>query len=166
MNKPNTTVRRLTLLSFLLALALLLGWLENLIPIPLPVPGLKLGLSNVAILFALHMLGRREAFLLLIAKVILSSMIFAGFSAFFYALSGGLLSFLIMALLVTRKSSSILFTSMIGAVFHNIGQVAAAAVLLGTVRLVYLLSILLFSGLITGALTGMAAALVLRKLKE
>lgn len=164
MDKPVKAVQRLTLLSLLLAVALLLGWLESLFPLPFPIPGIKLGLSNVAVLFALHTFGKREAFLLLIAKVTLSSMLFAGFAAFYYALAGGLLSFLVMWLLLTQKSFSVFFVSIIGAICHNLGQVAAAAVLLGTTRLLYLLSILLFSGLITGALTGMAAMLLLKKL--
>ncbi len=164
MDKPRGSLHRLALLALLLALALILGWVESLIPLPILVPGFKLGLGNAAVLFALYAQGRRDAFVLLIMKVMLSSILFSGFSAFLYALAGGLLSYLVMALLVRREKSSVPFVSMTGAVCHNIGQVAAAALLLGTPHLVYVLALLLLCGLVTGSLTGLAASLILKRL--
>jgi len=163
MNKP---VRRTALLAMLVALTLILGWLENLIPLPLPVPGLKLGLSNIVLLFALYTRGAKSSLLLLAAKVTLSSLLFAGFSAFAYALTGGLFALGGMTLLKNRKGFSLIGVSVAGAVLHNIGQVAAAVVLLGTVQIVRLLSVLLVAGVATGALTGFAASLVLSALER
>lgn len=162
----NKSVRRLSLLSLLMALALVLGWLESLVPLPIPVPGIKLGLSNVVLLFSLYTLRRRDALLLLIAKVTLSCLLFSGFPAFAYATTGGLFSLGGMIVLKGRKGFSVVGVSVVGAVLHNVGQILAAVVLLGTSQLIYLLSVLLVAGVVTGLLTGLAASLILRALER
>lgn len=157
--------RRICLLAMLTALALIFGWLETLIPLPIAIPGIKLGLSNIVLLFSLYILSWRDTLILLFVKVLLSSLLFSGFPAFVYAITGGIFAFAGMILLKQCKLS-VVGVSTGGAVLHNIGQVVAAIFMLGTVRIVYLLAVLLLAGVATGALTGLLTTLILSILKK
>ncbi len=143
----------------LTALALVFGYIESLIPI-CPVPGIKLGISNIVILFALLRLGKPYAFVIMLLKVTISSILFSGTGAFLYALSGGILS--IFAMLLSRKFSfSIIGTSMLGGIFHNIGQLLTASLILSPDAVLCYFPVLLLSGTVVGFLTGNIARLVL-----
>lgn len=124
--------KRAALLGLLCALALVLGFVESLLPLFPALPGVKLGLSNCVLLFALYALGRRAAFLLLLLKVTLSSLLFAGPSAFFYSLAGGLCALSVMALLhMALPKLALPFVSVAGALMHGLGQLAVAGFVLG-----------------------------------
>jgi len=157
--------RRIALCSMLLALMLLLGYVESQLPVAPGIPGIKLGLSNGVLIFALYMLGTRTSYLLMVLKVILSGLMFAGVNAMMYAAAGGMLSMTVMALLRRVKGVSPVVVSMAGGVFHNVGQVALAMIILSTSMLFYYMAILMAGGLITGALTGVASVGVMRHLK-
>lgn len=164
------TVRERTqwvaLCGLLVALMLVLGFVESLLPVAAGVPGVKLGLSNGVLIFAVYMLGIPTAFVLMVLKVALSGLLFGGVSAMLYAFAGGLLSMLVMASLSRVKGVSPVVVSMAGGLSHNVGQVALAMVMLGTPKLMYYMFILMIVGLVTGAVTGVAASLVMKHLKR
>ena len=154
--------------GLLTALMLVLGFIESLIPVAAGVPGIKLGLSNGVLLFALYIMDAPTAFVLMLLKVLLSGLLFGGVSAMMYALAGGVLSMLCMILLKKLKFG-LIAVSMTGAVMHNLGQVMLAMSSLETDRLVYYMAVLLFAGLLFGAVTGAAAHATIshiRKLRQ
>lgn len=135
------------------ALALALGYLETFIPIP--VPGVKLGLANIAILLAFLRLDTRAAFFVMLIKVLAQGLLFGSPLTFVYSLAGSLLAFCLMAILVRIPSMHRVMVSVCGAVAHTAGQMLVAAVLLGT-RFVWLAApVLMVAALITGAICGM-----------
>lgn len=145
---------------------LVLGYIESLIPVPTVVPGIKLGLSNGVLLFALYLLDIPTAFVLMVLKVVLSGLLFGGVSAMMYAFAGGLVSMIAMSLLSRVKGIHPVTVSMVGGVAHNVGQVGLAMVMLHTSQLMYYMAILMLVGLGTGAVTGVVATSVLNHLKK
>lgn len=157
---------RIALSGLLVALMLVLGYVESLLPVAAGIPGIKLGLSNGVLIFALSMLGIPTAFVLMILKVLLSGLMFGGVSAMMYAFAGGLLSMIFMALLSRIKGVHIIVVSMVGGLMHNVGQVVLAMIMLSTPKLLYYMVILMIVGLGCGALTGVCADSVLKHLKK
>lgn len=157
-------VRRLALSALLTAVMLVLGYVESLIPTG--IPGIKLGLSNSVLLFAIYTLGIPNALLLMVVKVLLSGFLFSGVNAMLYAFAGGLLSMLAMVLLYKLQGFHILTIAMVGAVMHNVGQVVLAMLMLQTERLIYYMAILMLVGLVTGYITGTVAKLLLRRIPK
>lgn len=153
--------QRIALCGLLVSLMLVLGYVETLIPIPIGVPGVKLGLSNGVLLFALYLLDIPTAFLLMVLKVVLSGLLFGGVSAMMYAFAGGLLSMIAMTALRCVKGIHPVTVSMIGGVAHNVGQVGLAMLIVKTSLLVYHMAVLMLVGLAAGALTGVVANSVL-----
>ena len=158
--------QRVALCGILLALMLVLGLVESMIPVGGGIPGIKLGLSNSVLIFAVYMLDIPTAYVLMALKVTLASMMYAGFGAFPYALAGGVLSVTAMALFSRVRGMHPVTVSMVGGVMHNVGQVVMAMVMLNTARLMYYLAILMLVGLGTGALTGICAHQVMRHWKR
>ena len=147
------TVTRLALLT---AMSLALGWAESLVPSP---PGMKLGLSNIVLLYALYLLGTRSAVYLMFLKVILSGFTYAGINAMMFSLGGGMCSLIMMALVkkLGGKRVSLISVSVVGAVFHNIGQLVVMAIILNWRTAIVLVPMLFFSGILMGAITGVVA---------
>ena len=158
--------KRVALCGLLLSMMLVLGWVEHMIPLNASIPGIKLGLSNGVLIFAVYMLNVPTAYLLMGLKVLLSGMLFGSPSAMMYAFAGGLLSLTVMSLLSRIKGVSPVVVSMIGGLSHNVGQVALAMVILGTPKLVYYMAILMVVGLITGLATGLAANGIIRRFQK
>jgi len=154
--------QRLAQTALLSATALIFGYIESLLP-SLGIPGIKLGLSNIVLLFALYKLGIRSAFFIMLVKVLVSSLLFAGLNVFFFSLCGGVLSLAVM-ILFKNKYFSVIGVSILGGVFHNIGQMLVAGFVLGT-NAFYYLPVLLLSGCIMGFLTGYICSLTMKHLK-
>lgn len=148
------------------ALAILMGYVEMLIPIPVPIPGVKLGLANVIIIIMMYFMDSKSAFFVSMVRVLLSGLLFAGFAGLLYSLAGAVCSFLIMALLKKTDKFSIVGVSVSGGVFHNVGQIVVAAAVVENVRMAYYLPFLLVSGVITGVLIGIVAKTALGYLKR
>ena len=165
--KKRTPARTLAILSMLVAVAMLLSYIEHLIPPLVAIPGVKLGLANVASVFALYILGRKYAIAVSLVRVLLSSMLFGNPAAFIYALSGAVLALLGMCLLKSVPLFSEVGVSVVGAVLHNVGQIAAAAVVMrtGEIILVYLPP-LIITGTVAGVVIGIASGLLVRRLKN
>ena len=157
--------RRIALCGLLIAMMLVLGFIESRIPINAGIPGIKLGLSNGVLIFAVYMLDIPTAWLLMVLKVTLSGLLFGGFNTIMYALAGGVLSMLAMTVLSKVKGMHPITVSMAGGVMHNMGQVALAMLLLHTSQLLYYMAVLIIVGLICGALTGIVASSVMKHLK-
>ncbi len=145
------------------ALALIFSYIEGLIPFDFGIPGVKLGLANLIIVFALYKLNLRDVYLLSLVRVLLSGALFGNYFSIVYSLAGGLLSLSVMVFLKHREGYSILGISMAGGVFHNVGQVLVAMILVETFSVIYYLPVLLLAGLVTGALIGVVAGEVLKR---
>ena len=139
------------------ALALIFSYVETLIPIHLEIPGVKLGLANLIIVITLYKMGTKEAYILSIVRVVLAGFIFGNMFSILYSMSGGLLSLSVMTLLKKTDKFSVLGVSMAGGVFHNVGQLLMAAIVLESLSITYYLPVLLISGVLTGFLIGFIA---------
>lgn len=148
------------------ALAILMGYVEMLIPVPVPIPGVKLGLANVIIIIMMYFMDTKSAFFVSLIRVVLSGLLFAGFAGLLYSLAGAMLSFAVMALLKKTDKFSIVGVSIAGGVFHNVGQIIVAALAVENVRMAYYLPFLLVSGVVTGMLIGIVAKTALGYLKR
>ena len=146
------------------ALAIWMGYVEMLIPLPLLVPGMKLGLANVVIVVVLYYMNAKSAFFISFVRVLLSGLLFQGFAGLLYSLAGALLSFAVMTLLKKTGKCSIVGVSIAGGVFHNVGQIIVAALVVENMKMAYYLPFLLVSGVVTGCLIGVVARLCLRYL--
>ncbi|MCH5186517.1 MAG: Gx transporter family protein [Oscillospiraceae bacterium] len=161
------STKKLTALSMLTAAALIIFIIESQLPPLAPIPGIKPGLANVITLVALARFGGREAFIVLMLRIVLGSMLVGQPISFMYGMAGGILCFLIMwAMWVPVKifKDRIWVVSIFGAVFHNIGQIAAAVIITGTWQIVGYLPVLTVSGVITGLFTGFTAQFVIKRL--
>ncbi len=163
--RSKMSVATIARFGILTAIALVLGWLEQFIPIAPGIPGIKLGLSNTVLLYALYLMNVKSAFLLMALKVVLSGFLFAGPSAMLYSFAGGLVSLTIMILIKLIPGMSIVGVSVCGAVGHNIGQVTVASLVVQSRAVLGYFPILLVSAVITGMLTGVAAKYALRGLR-
>lgn len=160
----NKRTRRLAVSSLLLAVMLVLGYIESLIPSG-TVPGIKLGLSNSVLILAIIWLGIPNAVVLMFGKVLLSGLLFGGVSAMMFSLAGGVVSMLVMCILFKLKFGT-LAVAMAGAVAHNVGQVGLAMILLETDKLIYYMAVLMFVGLVTGFVTGTIANILQKRLPD
>ena len=155
MEKP---IRRLTRLSLLTAVALIIFIVEAQLPPLTAVPGVKMGLANIVTLAVLYLYRPRDALAVLIVRVVLGSIFSGQMTTLFFSLGGGLLCFMVCVMLQRFFPLRRLWVlSMIGAVFHNIGQIIVAIAVTSTPEIVWYLPVLLLSGLISGCFTGFAA---------
>ena len=156
--------KRLTTLALLAAVAFVLSWIDSLIPVSGALPGAKLGLANLSVLMGLYLLGPGPGAVLCILKILLSTVLFGNAFSFFYALAGGVLSYLVMWLLKRRCST--LFVSILGGMFHNLGQMIVASIILETAGLMAYLPVLLLCGLGAGCAVGIAGGILVKRLEK
>ena len=163
----DSLAQKLALIAALGCLSLVLNFFERLLPIVLPIPGAKLGLANMVVLTALYILPAKEALGVVFLKSLLASLIFASLSAFLYSVAGSLLSFVVMLLMIRLGGDrfSEAGVSLTGGVFHNIGQLLIAAVIIQTPAIFTYLPALILTGAGTGLLTGMTVRLLLKHLR-
>ena len=157
-------LRRITRIALLTALSLILFVLEGLLPLPLPVPGAKLGLAAIVTLIALCTLPTRDAALMLTLRILLASAFSGGVAPMLYSLAGGAASFAVMVLLKKHTQHSIIAISAAGSFLHNMAQLLAAAAVMQTSSLFYYAPVLGFVGVLTGILIGIAARSILQKI--
>ena len=157
--------KKIAAMGLMVALAMALSWVEVLIPLPVSVPGVKLGLANLAVIFTLCRIGVRAAWAVSLLRVALVSITFGNAYSLWYSLAGAVLSLLVMALLRRSEKFSLLGVSVAGAVCHNLGQIAVAALVLGSASMVYYLPVLLVSGIAAGVCIGAAAAVLVRRVR-
>lgn len=149
--------RRIVFMALLVALGTALHVVEGMLAIPLPIPGVKLGLANIITLLAIHLYGFRDGLIVALLRVTLGSLVSGMFLSpgFLLSLTGTVSSTLVMALFLKYTSCfSMIGISMVGAVFHNIGQLTAACLLLQSSAIIYYLPVLLLAAIPTGFFTG------------
>ena len=150
--------------GILLALALLLSYVEVLLPLSIGIPGVKLGLANLASLVCLYLFGIRRAALLSVLRIVLTGFLFGNMAAILHSLSGAALSRTAAALAKRSGGFSELGVSVLGAVFHNLGQLIVASLVVQNRGLFWYFPLLLLAGVIMGALIGLLTAEVLKHL--
>ena len=158
--------KRLVTLSSLIAVAMILSYIESLIPVFIPIPGVKLGLSNIASVFTLYTLGAPCAICVLLIRVTLSSLLFGSITSFLYSMSGAILSLVAMCLLHRLTSLSPIGVSTVGGVLHNIGQVAMAALIMDSGAILLYLPVLFVSGTVAGVVIGIAGGILAKRLEK
>ena len=157
--------RKLVTMALFITAAMMLSYIESLFPFFFGVPGMKLGLANLAAVFALCRMGVRDAAVISLVRVVLVSITFGNAYSFAYSFAGAALSLAVMALLKKTGKFSVLGVSIAGGVSHNVGQVLVAMAVLGTARLAWYLPALLVSGTAAGAAIGAAAGIVASRVK-
>lgn len=158
--------RKIARMGLLTALALILSYVESLIPAFVAVPGVKMGLANIVVVFALYTLGPGEAAIVSIIRVLLSSLLFGSILSLSYSAAGAIISLLSMIILMKTKIFGVTSVSVTGGVFHNLGQILVACLVLETDVLLYYLPVLILSGTITGAVIGIASSIVIKRLQK
>lgn len=148
------------------ALALIFSYLETFIPLPVGIPGIKLGLANLLTVILLYKRNAKEAFLLSIVRVILSGFLFGNMFSILYSLAGGIVSLFVMTILKCSERFSVIGVSAAGGVAHNMGQLLVAMAAVETYRVGYYFPVLLAAGILTGLLIGIAAGQTLSRLKN
>jgi heptaprenyl diphosphate synthase len=159
-------VNRLAGLGLSLALALICSYVEALVPIPIGIPGIKLGLANVVVVILLYTWGWRDAALVSVARVLLAGFFFGSLYSILYSLAGAALSFAVMLLLKKTKYLHIISVSAAGGIAHNVGQFLVASVVLENYRILYYLPVLFLVGMCTGVIIGIVAQAVLIRLPK
>ena len=159
-------LQRITRIALLTALSLILFILEGFLPLPLPVPGAKLGLAAIVTLIALYMLPARDAALMLTLRIILASAFGGGLAPMLYSLAGGAASFAAMVLLKRYTQLSIVSISAAGGFLHNMAQLLVAAAVLETTALFVYAPMLGIVGILTGILIGITARGILQKISR
>lgn len=162
---PKTAVRTIAALAALTALAFGFGYLDYLIPLDgIGIPGVKLGLANLAVLAALYWFGAREAIAVSLSRILLFWFVFGNFNALLYSFCGAACSLLVMILVKRSRRLDELGVSVCGAVTHNLGQILAARFLSGTFAIWAYFPVLLLAGTVTGAAIGFLFRLLNRRL--
>ena len=157
-------VKKLTVMALLCAIALTIFMIEAQIPPVIPVPGVKLGLSNIVTVFSVFVLGPLEAAVILFGRIFLGAVFAGNFSSILYSASGGLLAILVTIGLRRILSVKQLWVSgCLGAIAHSVGQMTAAVLVMGTVSIAIYLPIMIVCSIVTGLFTGLCAQLLVNR---
>ena len=155
--------RRIAYLGLLTALAMILSFVESQIPALVAIPGIKVGLPNIAIVFVLYKMGPKTAIAISFVRVFLVSLLFGNLQVMTFSMAGALLSMVGMILLKKTGWFSVITVSIVGGILHNVGQIIAACIWTQTAEVALYLPVLLISGLVTGGLIGLAAGLMVKR---
>ena len=159
------STKKLTTLAITVSLALILSFIESRIPAFVAIPGIKVGLANVAVIFTLYKIGYKEAIVVSIIRVLLVSFLFGTPVSLIYSITGAVFSLVTMMLLKRLTPLSEVTVSVSGGVMHNVGQITAASFMLSTNVVIYYLPFLLISGTIAGIAIGVASAILVKRVK-
>jgi len=163
--KAFSSTKTLTTCALLTALALIFSYVEFLVPLSLGIPGIKIGLANIVIVMALYSLGPVHALVINLIRIALSALLFGNLFSALYALCGGLVSLAVMAVLKKTGVFSLTGVSMAGGAAHNVAQLAAAAVIVGSSKVFMYMPVLVLAGMAAGIFNGIVCSLVMRKIK-
>jgi len=161
-------LKKTVMLAIFASLAVVLGILESLIPLAVSIPGAKLGFGNIMVLTCLYYFSGRDALSLIMLKTLLTAFILGSFSTFLFSFLGAMLSFVIMLVMLRagKEAFSLMAVSVVGGIAHNIGQLGAAALVLGATKIFYYMPFLLGAGIVTGLFVGLAARQLIRSLSR
>ena len=157
--------KKLVTLAVTISVAMILSFVESRIPAFVAIPGVKVGLANIAVIFALYKMGWREAITVSVIRVILVALLFGSVVSLAYSIAGALISLSLMILLRKIGIFTEVAVSVVGGITHNIGQILIAFLLLETKVVFYYLPFLMVSGVIAGIAVGVASALLIKRIK-
>ncbi len=158
--------KRIAFLGLFVALAFVLSYIEFMLPLNIGIPGAKIGIANLAVMVTLYTVGERDAIALSIIRVVLVGLTFGNLSMMMYSLAGATLSLLAMLLAKRISRLSMTGVSVLGGVFHNVGQIIVAMLVLETKSLFYYLPFLIIVGTITGIVIGIVSSLITARVKK
>lgn len=164
--KNKNAAAKAALYGILIALAMVMSFVESLIPIPIPVPGVKLGLANLVTVTGLYLVGIRGTVCLTLLRVVLVGFSFGNPYSMIYGLSGSLLSLFVMALAKKYRLFSQTGISILGGIAHNIGQITFAALIVRTPGVYVYLPALLVAGCISGLVIGILGGILTERLSD
>ena len=157
--------KKVAKLGIFVALAMLFSYIEVLIPFPIGIPGVKLGIANIVVVTALYLMTPGEAFMISMVRIFLMGILFGNGVSLLYSFAGGILSFLVMYLFRKRNWFSVIGVSALGGVFHNLGQLLSAALVIRSEKILYYFPVLLVAGVITGVLIGLLSEKIVKAMK-
>ena len=157
--------KKLVTLAVTVSVAMILSFVESRIPAFVAIPGVKVGLANIAVIFALYKMGWREALAVSLVRVALVALLFGSVVSLAYSTAGAILSLAVMILLRKTGVFTEVAVSVVGGITHNVGQILVAFLLLETGVVFYYLPFLLVSGIIAGIAVGVASSLLVKKIK-
>lgn len=152
--------------GLMLALALIAGYVESLIPVPIPIPGIKLGVANSIVLILIYMTDVKTAWLVSVSRVVLSGFLFGSMASILYSLSGAVLSLIMMSVIKKKDCFTMTGVSVVGGISHNVGQLIMAFLVLESEAVWYYLPVLLISGVVTGSVIGILGKEVYRRVPK
>ncbi len=155
--------RKIALLGLFTAIAIIFGYVEMLIPVPIPIPGIKLGLANLSVLYILKRWSWKEAALVSVVRIVVIGLLFGSLFSIMYSLAGAVVSLTVMTLIIRFTQASIPAISISGGIAHNIGQLIIACLIVENKALLYYAPVLLIAGMITGLAIGILTREVLRR---
>ena len=158
--------KRVAFLSMCIALSMILSYFESLIPPLVAVPGVKIGLPNLVMVFMLYKIGWKETAIVSIIRVILVGILFGTPLSMIYSLAGATLSLIGMILMKKTNLFAPVTVSVVGGILHNVGQIATACFVMDTAQIAYYLPVLLITGTVAGIVIGYVAALILKRLEK
>lgn len=158
--------RKVAFLGLSIALAMILSFVESQIPVFTAVPGMKVGLPNLVMVFLLYRAGWKETVVVSVIRVVLVSLLFGNLQSLIFSIAGALLSLTGMILLQKTKLFSPITVSVVGGVLHNVGQIIAACLWTGTAQIAYYLPVLFISGICAGVVIGLISGLLLKRLEK
>ncbi|MBO5969585.1 MAG: Gx transporter family protein [Clostridia bacterium] len=158
--------KKVAFLGMCIALSMILSFVESQIPPLMAVPGVKMGLPNIVMVFMLYKIGAKDTAIVSILRVILVGILFGTPLSMIYSLVGAALSLIGMILLKKTNLFAPITVSVAGGILHNIGQIATACIVMETAQIAYYLPVLLISGTIAGILIGLTAAMILKRLDK
>ena len=158
--------KKIAFLGLFVALAFVLSYIEYMLPLNIGIPGAKVGFANLVVMVALYTVGEKNAIALSLIRVVLVGLTFGNISMMMYSLAGAALSLCVMLIAKKIGKLSVTGVSVLGGVFHNIGQIIVAMLVLETESLIYYLPFLMVIGTITGVLIGFAANLITVRVKN
>ena len=164
--KDDMKTKKIAFSGLCIALAMILSFVESQIPTLVPIPGIKVGLPNLVIVFLLYKIGWKEAVTVSLVRIFLVSILFGNVQTMTFSIAGALLSLLSLILLKKLNWFSCITVSIIGGNFHNVGQILAACLWTQTAQIAYYLPVLFISGTVAGILIGLTAAMILKRLDK
>ena len=155
--------KKVAFLGLSIGLAMILSFVESQIPALIAIPGMKVGLPNLAIVFLLYRIGWKESVIVSIIRVLLVSMLFGNVQSMLFSIAGAVLSLTGMILLKKTNWFSCITVSIVGGILHNVGQIIAAVLWTQTAQIVFYLPFLLISGIVAGAIIGLVSGMLVKR---
>ena len=158
--------KKVAFLGIFIALAMILSYLESHIPALVAVPGVKVGLPNIVMVLLLYKISSKETVIVSIIRIFLVSLLFGNLQTMTFSIAGAVLSLAGMILLKKTNWFSCITVSIVGGILHNVGQIIAACFWTNTAEIAYYLPVLLVSGILAGAVIGIIAGILVKRLEK